>query len=500
MSRGRRYNNEPKLNMKKVVAVILIIVVMIVFIIAIKKLIGQESTKTIATKSYFSLYSNDKWGVIDSQANIVIEPTYEEMIIIPDNTKALFICTENVDYTNNTYTTKILNANGKEILKKYEQVQAIENYDENNNLWYEQGVLKFQRDGKYGLINTNGKILVEPEFDSITSLKGTKGAILTTKDSKVGLINLSGEEVIPNEYEQIRSLGEDTNLYIVKNSEGKYGVYGKTQIKYEDVKQLNNKDNFCVKEDGKYKLINNKEETLVSDLKFSEIKQVEDNIVVYKKDNKFGAVNLDGEEIVKCEYNDLTYTCNDMFIAKKDNSYGIINKNKEEKKTFTYKNIQFYKTVQIYELEPAENEDGLNYILNNNLEEITKGIVNDVNQEKSYIKVWKEEGYAYYNLNGEEQNPAKILTQNNLFLKKESGKYGFVDKDGKVVVDCIYDDAKEQNKYGFSAIKKDGKWGALDKDGNIINGINDNLDENLLIDYIGKYHLGKDINLLYYTD
>ena len=88
MSRGRRYNNEPKLNMKKVVAVILIIVVMIVFIIAIKKLIGQESTKTIATKSYFSLYSNDKWGVIDSQANIVIEPTYEEMIIIPDNTKA----------------------------------------------------------------------------------------------------------------------------------------------------------------------------------------------------------------------------------------------------------------------------------------------------------------------------------------------------------------------------------------------------------------------------
>ena len=85
-------------------------------------------------------------------------------------------------------------------------------------------------------------------------------------------------------------------------------------------------------------------------------------------------------------------------------------------------------------------------------------------------------------------------------MKKENGKYGFVDKDGKVVVDCIYDDAKEQNKYGFSAIKKDGKWGALDKDGNIINGINDNLDENLLIDYIGKYHLGKDINLLYYTD
>ena len=28
------------------------------------------------------------------------------------------------------------------------------------------------------------------------------------------------------------------------------------------------------------------------------------------------------------------------------------------------------------------------------------------------------------------------------------GKYGFVDKNGKVVVDYIYDDATEQNEYG----------------------------------------------------
>ena len=67
-------------------------------------------------------------------------------------------------------------------------------------------------------------------------------------------------------------------------------------------------------------------------------------------------------------------------------------------------------------------------------------------------------------------------------------------------MDCIYDDAKEQNEYGYAAVKKNGKWGAINSNGDIVCEINYNLDENLLIDFIGKYHLAKDINLLAYTD
>ena len=103
-------------------------------------------------------------------------------------------------------------------------------------------------------------------------------------------------------------------------------------------------------------------------------------------------------------------------------------------------------------------------------------------------------------MSGEEKASKEILTNNNIFLKKENGKYGFVDKDGKTVTDCIYDDAKEQNEYGYAAVKKNGKWGAINSNGDIVCEINYNLDENLLINFIGKYHLAKDINLLAYTD
>ena len=41
MSRGRRYDNETRLNIKKVVATIVAIVVVIMFVISIKKLLSN---------------------------------------------------------------------------------------------------------------------------------------------------------------------------------------------------------------------------------------------------------------------------------------------------------------------------------------------------------------------------------------------------------------------------------------------------------------------------
>ena len=498
MSRGRRYSNEPKLNIKKVIAVIMALAIIVLFIVAITKLLKSDK-KIITANTYFSVYTNNKWGVIDNNANIVIEPTYDEMIIIPDNKKDVFICTENVDYTNNTYNTKVLDSKNKQILEQYNKIQPVENYDEYNNLWYEKNLLKFEKDGKYGLIDLNGKVLLEAIYDDIYSLKGTKDVVITVQDKKLGLANSEGIIVIPNKYTQIKSLGEDTNLYIVQDENGKYGIYNKTENKYQDIKQIENKEWFCVKENDKYKIINQNEETTV-DLEFDDVKQIKNNVIVYTKNKKYGAYNIETKKKIDCKYNELKYTCENNFIAKSGNSYGIIDIENDVKLKLEYANIQYYEKAQIYEVEEKNNTSSEESILNKDLKEIAKGIVNEVNSDKSYIKLWTEEGYKYYSLSGEEKASKEILTNNNIFLKKENGKYGFVDKDGKTVTDCIYDDAKEQNEYGYAAVKKNGKWGAINSNGDIVCEINYNLDENLLIDFIGKYHLAKDINLLAYTD
>ena len=49
------------------------------------------------------------------------------------------------------------------------------------------------------------------------------------------------------------------------------------------------------------------------------------------------------------------------------------------------------------------------------------------------------------------------------------------------------------------AVKKDGKWGALDQKGKIIAQPNQTMENNVVIDFIGEWHLAEDLNAYYYT-
>jgi len=496
MSRGRRYNNEPKLNIKKVIAVVVAFILIIMFVMAIKSLLSSDSSASkLVSTTYFVTNKDSKWGVIDNNAKTIIYPTYDDAILIPNNKKPIFICTYDVNYENGTYKTKVLDEKGKEIFKEYDKVLPLENYDENNNVWYEANVLLVEKDGKYGLINFDGKQILDTVYEKIETLKGVANSLITIKDQKLGLVDDSGHEVIQNQYQEIKTLGKNTKKYIVKQND-KYGIYDVLECKYQEILALNNNKIFCVKEDGKYKVINDKTEEVFKE-SFKEIKSIEDNIVVYKNSKGYTAYNIETKEKLEKEYSALTYTSNDMFIAKSENNYGIINLDNEIKVDFKYTNINYYEDLKVYELE--ENSTNVNKILNSELKEIAQGVISETNSKKVYIKIWTEEGYKYFETNGQEKSSKDILTNNNLFLSKQNGKYGFVDKEGKIIVDYVYDDAREQNDFGYIAVKKDGLWGSLDKNGNTVVETKYNLEDNFVIDFVGEYYLGVDLNLKYYT-
>ena len=169
MGKGKRYNGaEHKLNIKKVIAVIIALLVIIMFAVIISKLLKPSSKlqeKTVA-KTYFSAFTNNKWGVINSNGEEVITPSYDEMVIVPNKEKAVFIVTYDTDYANGTYKTKAVNEKNEQLFTDYsEGVEAIQNYDSQNNLWYEKTCLKVKKSGKYGLIDFSGKILLPAEYD-----------------------------------------------------------------------------------------------------------------------------------------------------------------------------------------------------------------------------------------------------------------------------------------------------------------------------------------------
>ena len=205
MSRGRRYDKEPKLNYKKVFAVIIAVIVFIMFIFMMKSFLTKDKeTGKISSTTYFTIYKDNKWGVIDNLGKEVISPSYKEMIVIPNNKKDVFLCTYDINDDTGEYKTKALNSKNEEIFTQYSQIEALDNYDGNNNIWYEKNVLKVQKDGKYGLIDFNGKEVLNIEYDNISTLKGVENSILVEKDNKIGLINSDGKNIVDVNYKEIK--------------------------------------------------------------------------------------------------------------------------------------------------------------------------------------------------------------------------------------------------------------------------------------------------------
>ncbi len=500
MSKGRRYDGEPKLNLKKVASVIVAILVIILVIVSIVKLLKDDNKKEINTVvSYYSVYSNGKYGVINNNGDIVIEPTFEELVVIPNNSKPIFICIYDINDTTGEYKTKVLNNENQEILTGYDKVEAIDNFDLNKNIWYEDNVLRVSKNGKYGIIDFNGKEILPCEYDEITALKGVKNNFIVNKDQKVGLVNEQGQEIIATKYNKILALTENySNQYIVVDENNNYGLIstsGKLIIepKYEDIKYLKSQTIFAVKEAGDWKAVDLDGEVVVEG--YDNITEAFSDSIIVVKNGKYGVLATSGEIKIDPSYEELKYAFSIYFIAKKDGTYGIINTNNEQVIEFAYTNMTYVEKGGFIRADKSDTETA---IFDTNLAQKITGIISDVNLKDGYIKVYTQGEYKYYNFKFEEKTSANMLTANTIFLSKKDGKYGFIDKSGNVIIDYIYDDAKEQNSCGFAAVKKDGVWGSINKNGteSLIPSVN--LDENIYIDFIGKWHLND--SGLYYED
>ncbi len=506
MSRGRRFDGEPKLNVKKVVVVllslILIILMVALMINFLKKDKKTSKTKNI-TNSYQLVFTNNKWGIINSKGEFVINPTYNEMLTIPDSTKAIFIYQTNVDYTNGTYKSKAINDKSEVLFSGYDSVEAIQNIDSTGSVFYDTNTLKVSKDGKYGLINFEGKELLKPEYDSIETLNKIKNCYVTTKNNLKGLVDNAGNVIIDNTYADIKPLTDKyENGFVVKNNSSQYGLVNYTkqtvlECKYNEILPVTGSDMYVVKNNDSLELVKKGDESVLKLTGYDDVVSIDGENIIVKKGNNYGVIDTEGNTVLNAEYQDLSYLYNDKYIAKKNDKYGIIDITGSEVIPFKYTKITYMSEEGFIE---ADNEDGTTDLLDTNLTVKCTGIVSEINTTYSFVKVRENGEYKYYKYTLEEEDQKDAYPSNTIFLSKKDGKYGFVDKNGIVIVDYIYDDATEENKFGYAAVKKDGKWGAIDAQGNIVVEPSLDLTYNTVISFIGKYHLAPDLNANYYTN
>lgn len=96
-------------------------------------------------------------------------------------------------------------------------------YSNQKAILYDLMVVKNENE-QYGVKNLNNQIIIGEKYASITFLESSEEFIVGTSDGKMGIISSDGTTKIEPLYSSIKQIDKDSGLYLVSDSNKKYGV------------------------------------------------------------------------------------------------------------------------------------------------------------------------------------------------------------------------------------------------------------------------------------
>ncbi len=506
---------------KKIRWIIIGIVAVIIIAISIMAIINEVQlhykVEEISEYKYFTLEQNQKYGVIDRNGNIVIEAEYGA-VQIPNPSKAIFVCVKEHNENTKEYETVVYNEKKEVLLSNYKNVQAISIYTNVNSTPYEKSVLTYKENGKYGLINLEGKQITKPVYDEISSINYKEGTFLVKQNELEGIINMKGKVIIKCEYESVTSdnyYSENGNKkqagFIVskKTEDGyRYGyanyrgtiILNPIYTQLERVTEIANEKGvyFIAFKNGQAGLLKNNKEIL--NYEYEDIQyNVLGSIFVTKRNGKYGAVNQEGTTVLYPEY-DNVYTGGMYLNALKDkdififdlngnkietnevsktktenaNYYITIDKNNKYKVVDSKDNIIIDKDYTYIEYLPGDyfivERDSKSGIIDSNGKSVIELKYDSISRinETDILQMETNKNIALYNLNMKE-----IVSMDNAIVKEVKDEKAYIllysdtdfkyfDKKGNILT--------SQNLFENNSLfakNINGKWGFVDKDGNL---------------------------------
>lgn len=456
---NRSKDREGKRCMKKkniiiisiIIFVIVIATIMGILIKKIQKEMREYKIEPISEYKYFVLKEENKYGVIDTKGNKIIENKYDD-IKIPNPERDVFICYENEN-------TKVLNEKSEEIYTQYDNIQPLRLKNISGDLMYEKSVLKYSENGKYGIIDFTGKELTKAIYEEIDTFQFKEGELLVKKEGKYGILNIKGTTLVKTEYDKIEAdkfyeseNGYKNAGYIVSKTteEGyRYGyidIEGKLIIKpqYNDIYrivEIDEKEIYIIAaENGKYGLFKNTNKIIDNQYQ-SLIYNESNNTITALKGKKYGVLSIEGEIIVPFEYNQIDISGEYIYATKTDKDTEIFNSNGE--KSNIDKNLAIINVENTdYKIYIQTIEGKTRYSIYKNNEIVTKN-------QYTYIK------YLY----------------DNYFIAcNENGRLGIIDDKEKTKIEFYYHSIQQiENTKMIEAIRdKENKVQIYSKDMNMI--------------------------------
>ena len=395
-----------KKSILSILIITLIIAISILVYFIIKK--AQEDNKkyeieTVTEYKYFVVKEEDRYGVIDINGNKIIQTEYED-VKIPNPEKPIFICNINNH-------AKVLNEKAEEQFTEYEEIEPLRLKSISGDLMYEKSVLKYRKNGKYGIIDFKGKEITKPIYEEIDTLQFKEGELIVRKEDKYGVINIKGSTLVKANYDKIEvdkfyeeENGYKKSGYIVseKTEDGyRYGytnLEGKQiiEIIYNDLYRITDIESddiytICA-ENGKYGLLKNGKKVIENEYQ-SLVYNKSNNTLTGLKGKQYGIISIDGEIIVPFEYKQIDIAGEYIYATNNNNNNTKIFDSKGQ-------GANIDKNVSLINI---ENTDYKIYIKTTNGKttyDIYKNGVKTTKNEYTYIQYLYDNYFIACNING----------------------------------------------------------------------------------------------------
>lgn len=179
-------------------------------------------------------------------------------------------------------------------------------------------------DKKWGLMDSDGKIVLDPVYDAIGEFKSYGYAVMQRKGG-VGLLGRNGRELLPPSYEDLKVL---TPGMIAVLSSGRWQVidlYGNVLIEpgYDQLRVLED-GHLAFQRNRKWGLVNSKGQTILPPL-YDAIEPEENGFFHVWQNDQIGLVDYEGLILLEPQYDEIRIHSSCLFFVKKNNLWGLSN-------------------------------------------------------------------------------------------------------------------------------------------------------------------------------
>lgn len=365
----------------------------------------------------------------------------------------------------------LINSEGKILTNEY--------WDEIGD--YSDGLFSVRKGILYGFIDKNGKVVIEPEFGQAT--KFSEGLTPFKREDSYGFIDKDFNIVVEAVWKEVSDFTD--GLAKVVDSTGKIGFIDKTgniAVKpiWDGAGSFN--DGLCpVLLDDKMGFID-KNGDIKIDLTYDWVEGFKDGVSKAVIKGKYGLIDLKNNVITNFEWDyigDFRDGMNLVSLGKSNAKYGYVN----IRGILSVKAV-WDNTIAFNEGLAPVMKDGLWGYVDKSGKNVIPCIYSYAGLFYNGIAAVSDSGGKYMFINSSGKKINETLWDNygsylggKIIPVKKDGKWGFIDSQGKILAENIYDDVSSYFN-GFTGVKKDGKWGFVDEKGIlVVNTVWDRVDK-----------------------